>query len=280
MVKIANHLGGDALPVYVANNPFDIALGIVWGHSRIHKFGANGEVGPDIEDIWATGGIYDWPQTAMALEAISDSPDDAAGGSGAHIITVQGLDAGFNEIEQDIIMAGTIVTDATMLDFRRTNRAFVKEAGAYASTANGSNAGTITIREAGGGNIQCRIVHVNDLTTNFGMGQTQISRYTVPAGQTATIPSYQMTVEALKVVTFWLWQRQNADIVTSPYAPKRVVNQFDGISDRFISPITTPLGPFLEKTDVWWSGMANAGAKAKVSVDFEIVQILNQVTDG
>jgi hypothetical protein len=273
MVKAGNQFGGEAAPVYVVNNPFDTSMGVVWGRSRIHKFGSNAELGTDIEDIWTVGGIYDWAQSAVSLEAISDSADDAVEGTGARVITVQGLDNNFSEIEEDIALAGTVATSATTAEFIRINRAFVKTAGVYASTAAGGNAGTITIRTAGGGNTHCRILYRSDLATDFGVGQSQISRYTVPAGLTACIASYQMTVEALKVVTFWLWQRQRADNVSAAFAPKRLVQQFDGIDNRFTSSIVTPLGPFPEKTDLWWSGVTSTGINAKVSVDFEVIQV-------
>lgn len=267
MVKIPNHLGGDAVPVYVANNPFDISLGFVLGRTKIPKMGYNGNIGTDIADIDADGGIYAWPQFALALEAISTSDDDIAGGSGATMITVEGLDSNFAEVSADIAMAGTVASAATPPTFFRTNGTFVKFAGTYG----GANAGTITIREAGGGNTQAKIVYRNDLS--LSLGQTQIGRHTVPAGKTAFISAYQITVQAQKVVTFFLWQRQNADVIIAPFAPRCLVDQLDGISDRFTSSILTPLGPFPEKSDLWWMGVADTGMVAKATVSFQIVQV-------
>jgi hypothetical protein len=274
MVDAVNSVGGYAAPVHIANNPADITSGAVWGRSVVHKFGSNTAIGTDIEDIWITGGIYTWLTAATTIEAISGSADDDAAGDGCRTITVQGLDADFAAVEEDITMAGTIATSATTAEFIRINRAFVKTAGAYASTSAGGNAGTITIRTSSGGATHCVIAHNTDLTTNFGLGQTQISRYTVPAGKTAYIESYQLSVETTKVVTFWLWQRQDTDTVTAPFSSRRLVKQFDGVIDNLVSSLRAPIGPFPAKTDLWWSGAASIGT-ARASVDFEIVQVDN-----
>ena len=79
---------GDFFPVELANgNSIDAKV--------IHKFGSNPDVGTTMEDIWQTGGVYTWLQSAVTLEAISDSADDIITGSGARKVIVQGLDPDF-----------------------------------------------------------------------------------------------------------------------------------------------------------------------------------------
>ena len=68
----------------------EVMLGIVPGHSWVQKFGKNQAVATTIVPI-AIGGVYQTPTTAVTLEVISDDADDAADGTGARNIILQGF---------------------------------------------------------------------------------------------------------------------------------------------------------------------------------------------
>ena len=143
------------------------SLGLVNGYSVVSKFGRNPSIDlGDTEDIWTVGGTKVWLSTAVTMEAISTSGDDAAAPAiGAQIITIQGLDENFDDAEEDIIMNGASASAATTTTFIRISRAFVKQVGTYL----GSNIGLITIRISGAGATQTDIV--------AGVGQTDQTHF-------------------------------------------------------------------------------------------------------
>jgi hypothetical protein len=77
-----------------------VGLGQVPGYRRVTAIGNN----PDLdtatlpEDIWSGGGQYPWMTGATALEVVSDSANDAAAGTGARTVTINGLDINYAEV--------------------------------------------------------------------------------------------------------------------------------------------------------------------------------------
>lgn len=249
----------------------EVARGNIVGATIVHKFGRNGDIANGTsEDIISQGGTYAWLQSATTLEAISSSVNDDSGGTGARVITVQGLDENFDAVEEDITMNGTSVSIATTATFIRVNRAFVKDAGTYASTSAGGNAGTITVRIVSAGATQIEIALIGAIA----VGQSQIARYTVPNGKTAYILSTFLNVNSIKTADVYCWQRQGADIVSAPFTSKRLVFQFDSIAGGAPFNPDAPSDPFPEKTDIWFTGFANS-ANTEVEVDFELLVIDN-----
>lgn len=247
----------------------DVARGRIFGASVVHKFGRNSDVGTAFEDIWETGGVYSWPTSASTLEAISTDANDTAAGTGARTVTIEGLDADFNEISETITMNGVSASSATALSFLRVNRAYVVQSGAYSSTTSGSNIGNITIRVSGAGATQATI-QVDALA---GKGQTEIARYTVPAGKVAFVKSVFINVDSTKnAATIAFFQRRSADTIVAPFTSKRLVVEFDGVLGETALAPTTPIGPFPAKTDLWFAAHAGAaGNNPEVEVDFEIL---------
>lgn len=263
-----------AIPVNVTDIRdflIEVARGNVAGATIVHKFGRNGDIANGTsEDINSQGGIYVWPTSPMTLEAISASANDDSGGTGARVITIQGLDENFDAVEEDITMNGTSASVATTATFIRVNRAFVKTAGTYSSTSVGANAGTITVRIESAGATQILI----ELEGALPIGQSQIARYTVPNGKTAYMLSASLNVESTKNADIFCWQRQGADIVVAPFTSKRLVFQFDAISGSADFNPDSPSDPFPEKTDIWLSALANS-ANTRVEADFELLVIDN-----
>lgn len=138
----------------------------------IRKFGYNADVdaftGPD-EDVIAAGGDQYWPAAAVAAASIniaSSSAADAAAGTGARNIVIQGLDADGHEQSETITLNGTTNVKPT-LDYLRIFRAYVEEVG-----SGGVNAGNITIADGTG----------TFAVIPASAGQTQQATYTIPTG--------------------------------------------------------------------------------------------------
>lgn len=241
-----------------------IALGSVKGWQCIHKFGHNSDLGTGIEDIWNAGGVYTYLTSAVSLEAISTSADDAAAGTGARTIRVEGLDADFKEVSEDITMNGLSATTATTQTFLRINRAYVLTTGTYGV----GSAGDITIRTESAGATHAKIEYTTDGTA-WDMGQTQLARYTVPAGKVAFVTSLDLGIDGTKRADIVMFQRQNADTISAPFTAKRVVKSIDGFSGDYLMEFDGPL-IFPAKTDIIFKGRLTSGANGRVHVSFDI----------
>jgi len=110
----------------------EVMLGIVPGHSWVQKFGKNQAVATTIVPI-AIGGVYQTPTTAVTLEVISDDADDAADGTGARNIILQGLDSNWDLIEEEVATNGTSASTATSNSFIRLFRCKITKSGSYAN---------------------------------------------------------------------------------------------------------------------------------------------------
>ncbi len=250
----------------VSDFSIDATRGALGYASVINKFGHNEDLGTVIEDIWSVGGIYAWLTAGVALEAISTDADDTAAGAGVRSIMIEGLDDNFNEISQEIPMAGLSASDPTTLLFRRVNRAYSFTAGTFHAGAQGD----IIVRVAGAGAIQCEILHTDTSGASWNYGQTQLARYTVPAGKTALVRHIVAASVGGKPADIVICRYEGADIIAAPFTAPRVLKQFPelaGVSvQHYHSPLLVP-----EKTDIWANGRLLAGSAGKVTIDMEIL---------
>ncbi len=155
------------------------------GQGYIEKFGANLEVGTNLETIWETGGIYQYLTTASVVSAISDDAGDTTTGTGARCIELQGLDSNYNTITEVISTNGTSGGVPSTNEFFRIYRAVVKAAG-----STGTNEGHINI-QAGATTVISVGVHGTGANKE-GFGQSQTSVYTVPAGKKGYITQWSV----------------------------------------------------------------------------------------
>jgi hypothetical protein len=148
--------------------PFDLQVGRnqITGHQPVELFGyGNATVGSTaLGPLWeggtVSGGAYTYPSSAGQVVLLSASGATDAG----LIIQVNGLDANYNLLSEKVTLNGS-GTATTTNSYLRINGMFV---------TNGVNAGNIT----------GKIATVLYAQINSGVGQTQMSIYTVPAGYT------------------------------------------------------------------------------------------------
>jgi hypothetical protein len=241
-----------------------IALGAVKDWSVVHKFGHNSDLGSSIEDVWAAGGVYSYLTAATLLEVVSDDANDTAAGSGARTVTVEGLDANFHEITETVSLDG-ITAVPTTKSFIRFNRAFVATTGTYGT----GSAGDITVRVVSAGATQGIIQETTFDSIAWDYGQTQIARYTVPAGKFAFLSHVHIGCESNKRADFALFQRRNADTVAAPFSARRVVETFDGVSGEIEFTFDAPL-VFPAKTDIFMMARLSNGSNGRVTTSFEV----------
>jgi hypothetical protein len=150
------------------HEPFELQVGRgqIPYHQPVEIFGYSTQVagtalGPLWEGLTQSGGAYSYPGSAIQMVLLSASGATDAG----LIIQVNGLDTNYNLISELATLngSGTVTTTNSYL---RINGLFV---------TNGTNAGNITAK-SGGGTLYAQI--------NAGVGQTQMSIYTVPKNYT------------------------------------------------------------------------------------------------
>ena len=143
----------------------EIAKGLVPKHKFINKFGSNTDIDTATpEDIWSYGGNYNYLTLPDNISVMSNNAEDDADGDGANSVTLQGLDANYNEIEETVNLIGGDEIE-TQNTFIRVNRAFVASAGDEKK-----NLGSIDL--TGGASVVATIPALHS--------QTQMAIYTIP----------------------------------------------------------------------------------------------------
>jgi hypothetical protein len=152
-------------------------LGRIPGVQRVAPVGQNPDIDTNTvpEDVWPVGGlttVFEL-QTAVAMEAVSDSTDDTAAGDGARTIRITGLDSNYLPVVVDVALSGETPVPIPV-PLMRINRGRVLTAGSERT-----NQGNIDIRAAGG----------EDIYASFPplIGFASQAWYTVPAGHSLNI---------------------------------------------------------------------------------------------
>jgi len=233
------------------SEPFELQVSRdqIPGHYRLHKFGFNNAINTSEETIWDAGGTYPY---ATSGENLLVSSTAGASDSGVEI-TLQGLDADYNQIEEVFTLGSGTYT--TTNSFFRSYRAFVS--GSQALT------GTLTARGTGAV-IRCQILAEEQ--------QTLMCVWTVPAGYTAYLVKKDLTCLTETNNKFGITRllSRNSGGVFRTQDKHSVEN----------GPITlnypTPL-VFIEKTDIEVRAKSSStSANLNVSASLDFVYIKNQ----
>lgn len=143
-----------------------VATGLVRGWRLIRIFGDNHDADAGIEDVWRYGGVKTWPSAAGVVTLSSTSAADVSPSTGAWTVLLDGLDANYERITEEVSLNGLTPVVSTA-SFLRLN--LVRITGLCGT--DGSNAGAITATI--GGNVQAYIA--------AGQGRSQMAHYTVEA---------------------------------------------------------------------------------------------------
>lgn len=228
--------------------PFDlqVARGQIQGHTGLEIFGYSAAIGstaqgPMWEGQTQSGGLYVPPASAAPLVLVSDSASDNTTRS----VVIEGLDANFAPITETIALNGTTNVTTTN-SFLRINQM---------SMLNSTNTGNITASISS--TVYAKI--------NAGVGQTQMSIYTVPAGYTFYLSYVQYDA--------------SIGFTSSNYMISQEYNKINGgINNGLITllsqstfvqkqevPFTVPV-THVEKTDIQFCVKANTGGPFTVSM--------------
>ena len=161
------------------SEPFELQVsrGQIPGHSVLHKFGAVPSM-----SINTTGTIWDIDDTLYPWSALTTAGtltvDRASASDANKIITIQGLDADYNQISENVTLTNA-TGNATTQSFIRVYRAFMH---------NGSAANV--------GNIDVKISTTIIARITAGKAQTLMGVYTVPAGYSLYLTQGVMSVQS------------------------------------------------------------------------------------
>jgi hypothetical protein len=239
-----------------------ISAGLVEGYSSIHKFGRNPNIGNAPETVWMHGGTYQYlaVDSPSTLYAYSADAQDSASGTGARTITILGLDNNFNLIEETVTVGGA----ATTLEFLRVYRAFVATAGSL--TTNKGNV-LISTASGGGGTVLADIGLIGTGTT-YGLGQTQLALYTIPAGKTGYLTTWNVGCAPMNNKATVILKSRELD-GDAPFRTKDIVDLVGGYhTQNYSIPLRFP-----EKTDI--EVVAAADTSTIISSSFDVILVDN-----
>lgn len=238
-----------------------VELGQVEGFELIDRTGWNGAISPSTpEDVWASGGEMVWPTAAETIEVVSGDANDSVAGTGAQRVVVEGLDASWEPLTEEVDLSGTTAVTTTGA-FLRINRAWISHVGTY----HGANAGVISMSGTTSSNNYGQIA--------VGQGETKMARYSVPAGRAASLVSYSIQVSTPDKASIEGRATRGADAVVAPFGTTRAFVRLDSLSGNLESSLKAILP---EKTDIYWSVPDVSSAGTGVSVRF--VLLLQDIT--
>jgi hypothetical protein len=233
------------------NTQFDInvAAGIVTTIANVHKFGAVVTTTATYDTVWSVGGAYSFPTSAATVTVVSTSTEDDAGGTGALTVRLQGLDANYEEVQEDFTLDGTVGVAGTV-SFLRTHRAFVL-------TGNNDNTNVGDINFTQGSNQVCQIA--------AAMGQSQHASYTIPAGKSGYLRSFAATMNKNQENTVRLFQKPFDGVF-------RVASELNLYNSNMHTTYSIPIY-FTEKTDL--EVRTYTGSNCTVSGMFDLLIVDN-----
>ena len=227
----------------------NVAAGITTQIANVHKFGAVVTTSATYDTVWSAGGAYTFPSSAGIVTVTSSSTQDDAGGTGALTVRLQGLDANYNEVEEDFTLDGTTGVAGT-ISFLRTHRAFV-----LTGNNDNNNVGTINFTHSVG--VTCQIA--------AGMGQSQHAAFTIPAGKSGYLRAFAATMNKNQENTVRLFQKPFNGVF-------RVASELNLYNSNMHSTFSIPLY-FTEKTDL--EVRTYTGSNATVSGMFDLLIVDN-----
>jgi hypothetical protein len=165
-----------------ATEPFElqVARGQITGHDVDLISGISGTVGTSYTTVWSQNTVYAYLSTASVMEISSSNANDTAAGTGAQTVSIYGLDASYNMINETVSMNGQTAVN-TVNSYLRVFHLAVVTAG-----SGGAAAGTIY---AGTGAVTSGVPAVIYGVYTSANGATA-AVWSVPAGYTAYITSY------------------------------------------------------------------------------------------
>lgn len=206
------------------SEPFELQVsrGLIKGHSLVNIFGYQPAVNSVFVPIWEDVAVYTYPPAATIMQMVSSSASDTAVS-----VRVMGLNALYDPITEIVTLNGTTPV-STIGSYLRINSLV---------TVAGNAAGNITLSAAG-------VTYGKILT---GVGRSQMSLFSVPAGYSFYLNRVDMYSSlsggsgnhCLYRVQSDFANGVSLDVLQAPF------------TDRYEARRVVPF-QYLEKTDIQW----------------------------
>lgn len=169
-----------------------------YGITKYQLRGRNASVSTTSQTLWIVGGNYARLSSGTALEVISSSANDAAAGTGARTVVVQGVDANYEKFTETVTLNGTNAVALANTSVLGINKFYV------ATTGSGLvNAGTIDVRTVSGATVKTRIN--SGVDAGVGLGIAADFLFTVPAGHNALLREvFVSSISVTGGLTAWI----------------------------------------------------------------------------
>ena len=238
--------------------PFElqVARGQITMHSSIQKFGYSTVIDGTTYPVWNVAANRTYLTTAAAMKVSSSSANDAAAGTGARTVLVEGLDQNYNAISETVTLNGQTAVD-TVKSYLRVCHITVLTAG-----SGGKNAGTIYV---GTGALTSGVPAVIHELAPAGFNTELSGVYTVPAGYTAYLYQGGMSSQSNgnNFITGTLaYSNQGSPWLT----PAVTIFTADMVDYNFTYPLQLP-----EKTDIETRATVSAGTSSATSFFFIVL---------
>jgi len=247
-----------------ANYLFDVAAQEVDGTTRILRFGSAEDIGASFTPV-ATAKVYRTPTSAVTLEILSDNAADDVSGVGARSVRITGTDENWERQTDTVSLDGTTAVTVPG-NWLRVCEMDVATAGTYGSFAATTQAGTITLRESGGGDTWCEI----PIDGGFGIGSAEVGICSAPAGERIFVYSHRISVTSSDTACVVLFVREGSDNTSAPFSPVKAFSVQHDVSGHL--PVNNSvIGPFTGPCDIGFMARAT-NTTADVDVTFEIIR--------
>jgi hypothetical protein len=221
-----------SVTVQGAYEPFDLQVsrGQIMGHQTLSLFGYQAAIGNTSIPVWENAAAYTYPTSATTMTVVSTSASDNTSAT----ILISGLDANFAPISETIALNG--VTGVTTVNsYLRINSLLMTSPG----TSQTTNVGTITVKQSS--NTLAQI--------NIGVGKSQSTIYTVPAGYTFYLNLAEVNTSnsytSSNIITY------KVQVINNTTGVKLNVLQQPFVSIYTASRASDPFA-YTEKTDIQW----------------------------
>ena len=241
-----------------AYEPFDLQVsrGQISGHSTLSLFGYQSAVGNTKIPVWENATAYTYITSASTLTLVSTSASDDTVAK----VLISGLDSSFNPISETLFLNG--VTGVTTVNsYFRVNSMILTSPG----TSQTTNVGTITLKQSS--NVIAQI--------NIGIGKSQMSIYTVPAGYSFYLDLAEVNTSnsytSSNIITYSVQAINNTNnvklnVLQQPFVSIYVANR---ASDPFV---------YTEKTDIQWQLVTSTATTVSAGLIIAGKLIKNYIT--
>ena len=241
-----------------AYEPFDLQVsrGQISGHSTLSLFGYQSAVGNTKIPVWENATAYTYITSASTLTLVSTSASDDTVAK----VLISGLDSSFNPISETLALNGTSGV-TTVNSYFRVNSMILTSPG----TSQTTNVGTITLKQSS--NVIAQI--------NVGIGKTQMSIYTVPAGYSFYLDLAEVNTSnsytSSNIITYSVQTINNVTgvklaVLQQPFVSIYVANR---ASDPFV---------YTEKTDIQWQLVTSTATTVSAGLIIAGKLIKNYIT--